>query len=183
MAIGKELTLINPLSRCLSKYFRSTQSLFQDIPYRGLNPGYFSSLIAILQLYSQRSSSLLASSYQVLIVLYQYFYNRVSMLFYCQGLLNIGHYKGEDCIFGFPSKLYQRSSSNYTDIQSAKLIQIIYYFLYRFLFGFSFSIRYRVSIRFEFRFFKYSFYSWILVLLVVLYTRLKLLLSLGRRSS
>ena len=28
IAIGKELTLINPLSRCLSKYFYSTQSLF-----------------------------------------------------------------------------------------------------------------------------------------------------------
>ena len=64
IAIGKELTLINPLSRCLSKYFYSTQSSFQDIPYRGLNLGSFPSLIIILQLYSQRSSSLLASSYK-----------------------------------------------------------------------------------------------------------------------
>ena len=63
-AIGKELALINPLSRCLSKYFRSTLSLFQDIPYRGLNPGSFPSLIIILQLYSQHSSNLLASSYK-----------------------------------------------------------------------------------------------------------------------
>ena len=63
-AIGKELALINPLSRCSSKYFRSTQSLFQNIPYRGLNLGSFPSLIIILQLYSQRSGSLLASSYK-----------------------------------------------------------------------------------------------------------------------
>ena len=64
IAIGKELALINPLSRCLSKYFYSTQSLFQDILYRGPNLGSFSSLIIILQLYSWRSSSLLASSYK-----------------------------------------------------------------------------------------------------------------------
>ena len=64
IAIGKELTLINPLSRYLSKYFYSTQSLFQDILYRGLNLGSFPSLIIILQLYSQRSGSLLASSYK-----------------------------------------------------------------------------------------------------------------------
>ena len=64
IAIGKELTPINPLSRYLSKYFSSTQSLFQDILYRGLNLGSFPSLIIILQLYSQRSSSLLASSYK-----------------------------------------------------------------------------------------------------------------------
>ena len=31
VAIGEELTLINPLFRCLSKYFYSTWSLFQDI--------------------------------------------------------------------------------------------------------------------------------------------------------
>ena len=62
IAIGKELTLINPLSRYLSKYFRSTQSSFQDILYRGLNLESFPSLIIILQLYSWRSSSLLASS-------------------------------------------------------------------------------------------------------------------------
>ena len=63
-AIGNKLALINPLSRYSSKYFYSTQSLFQDIPYRGLNLGSFPSLIIILQLYSQRSSSLLASSYK-----------------------------------------------------------------------------------------------------------------------
>ena len=64
IAIGNKLALINPLSRYLSKYFYSTQSLFQDIPYRGLNLGSFPSLIIILQLYSWRSSSLLASSYK-----------------------------------------------------------------------------------------------------------------------
>ena len=63
-AIGDELALINPLSRYLSKYFYSTQSLFQDILYRGLNLGSFPFLIIILQLYSQRSGSLLASSYK-----------------------------------------------------------------------------------------------------------------------
>ena len=64
IAIGNKLTLINPLSRYFSKYFYSTQSLFQDILNRGLNLGYFPSLIIILQLYSWRSSSLLASSYK-----------------------------------------------------------------------------------------------------------------------
>ena len=64
IAIGKKLTLINPLSRYLSKYFYSTQSLFQDIPYRGLNLGSFPSSIIILQLYSWRSGNLLASSYK-----------------------------------------------------------------------------------------------------------------------
>ena len=64
IAIGNQLTLINPLSRCLSKYFLNTQSLFQDILYRGLNLGYFPSLIIILQLYSQCSGSLLASFYK-----------------------------------------------------------------------------------------------------------------------
>ena len=63
-AIGKELALINSLSRCSSKYFRSTLSLFQDILYRGPNLGSFPSSIIILQLYSQRSSNLLASSYK-----------------------------------------------------------------------------------------------------------------------
>ena len=52
IAIDKELTLINSLSRYSSKYFYSTQSLFQDILYKGLNLGYFPSLIIILQLYS-----------------------------------------------------------------------------------------------------------------------------------
>ena len=42
---------------------------------------------------------------------------------------------------------------------------------------------YGVSIRFRFGFFKYPFYSRVLVLLVLLYTKLKLLLSLGRYSS
>ena len=64
IAIGKELALINPLSRYSSKYFYSTQSSFQDILYRGLNLGSFPSLIIILQLYSWRSGSLLASSYK-----------------------------------------------------------------------------------------------------------------------
>ena len=63
-AIGNKLTLINPLSRYSSKYFLSTQSLFQDILYRGLNLGYFPFLITILQLYSWRSGSLLASFYK-----------------------------------------------------------------------------------------------------------------------
>ena len=63
-AIGDKLALINPLSRYLSKYFRSTLSLFQDIPYRGLNLGSFPSLIIILQLYSRCSGSLLVSSYK-----------------------------------------------------------------------------------------------------------------------
>ena len=64
IVIGKELALINPLSRYLSKYFYSTQSLFQDILYRGLNLGYFPSLTIILQLYGWYSSSLLAYSYK-----------------------------------------------------------------------------------------------------------------------
>ena len=58
IAIGNELALINPLSRYLSKYFLRTQSLFQDILYRGLNLGYFPSLITILQLYCGRVRSL-----------------------------------------------------------------------------------------------------------------------------
>ena len=64
IAIGKELALINPLSRCSSKYFYSTLSLFQDILYRGLNLGSFPSLIIILQLYSWRSGNLLAFFYK-----------------------------------------------------------------------------------------------------------------------
>jgi len=56
-------------------------------------------------------------------------------------------------------------------------------FLYKFLFGFRFSIRYRVSIKFRFRFFKYALYSRVLVLLVFLYSKLKLLLSIGRYSA
>ena len=52
---------MNFLLRCSSKYFHSTQSLFQDIPYKGLNPGCFPSSSTILQSYSQYSASLLAS--------------------------------------------------------------------------------------------------------------------------
>ena len=61
------------------------------------------------------------------------------------------------------------------DIQSVKRALLIY----GFLFSFRFSIRYGVSIRFRFGFFKYPFYSRIPVLLVLLYIRFKLLLSLG----
>ena len=71
--MGKELILINPLSRYLSKYFCSTQSLFQDILYRGLNLKYFSFLIMILQLYSRCFSSLLASFYKNNFRYLQYF--------------------------------------------------------------------------------------------------------------
>ena len=60
-AIGKELALINSLLKYSSKYFRNTQSLFQDILYKGLNPGCFPSLSIILWLYSWYSASLLAS--------------------------------------------------------------------------------------------------------------------------
>ena len=60
IAMGKELALINPLFRYLSRYFYNTQSLFWDILYRGLNLGYFPSLIIILWLYSQCSTNLLA---------------------------------------------------------------------------------------------------------------------------
>ena len=63
-AIVKELTLINPLFRYLSKYFYSTLSLFQDILYWGLNPSCFPSLSKILQLYSWCSANLLASFYK-----------------------------------------------------------------------------------------------------------------------
>ena len=59
-AIGKELALINPLLRYSSKYFRSTQSLFWDILYKGPNPGYFPSSSTILWLYSRCSTSLSA---------------------------------------------------------------------------------------------------------------------------
>ena len=105
------------------------------------------------------------------------------MLFQYQGFLNIGYSNSKDYIFRFSSKLLQQGSSNYTDIQGIKLIRIVYSFLYSFLFRFRFSIRYRVSIRFRFRFFKYSFYSQILVLLISLYSKVKLLLSLGQYSS
>ena len=63
-AIGEELALINPLLRCLFKYFYSTLSLFYNILYRGLNPSCFPSLSIILQLYSQCSANLLASFYK-----------------------------------------------------------------------------------------------------------------------
>ena len=64
MTIGEELALINPLLKFSSKYFYSTLSSFQNIPYRSPNLGSFPSLIIILQLYSWRSGSLLASSYK-----------------------------------------------------------------------------------------------------------------------
>ena len=64
IAMGEELILINLLSKCLSKYFYSTCSLFQDILYRGLNLRSFPFLITILQLYNWRSGSLLASFYK-----------------------------------------------------------------------------------------------------------------------
>ena len=73
VVMGEELTLINPLSRCLSRYFYSTQSLFQDILYRGLNLEYFPSLIIILQLYSRHSASLSAFFYENAIRYLQYF--------------------------------------------------------------------------------------------------------------
>ena len=44
------------------------------------------------------------------------------------------------------------------------------------------GFRDRVSIRFGFGFFKYLFYSRILVLLILLYNKLKFLFSLGRYS-
>jgi len=48
-----------------------------------------------------------------------------------------------------------------------------------------FSVRYKVSVGFRFGFFKYPFYGRILVLLVLLYIKLKfrLLLGLGWYSS
>jgi hypothetical protein len=64
VAIGKELTLINPLFRYLSKYFYSTYSLFWDILYRDPNLKYFPSLIIILWSYSLYFSSLSASFYK-----------------------------------------------------------------------------------------------------------------------
>ncbi len=82
-------------------------------------------------------------------------------------------------MFRFLGELRQQGSSNYIDIQSVKRALIVY----SFLFSFRFSIRYRVSIRFWFRFFKYPFYYRVLVLLIFSYTKLKLLLSLGRYSS
>ena len=61
IAIGEELALINPLLRYSSKYFHSTQSSFQDIPYSSSNPGCFPSLSIILWLYGWCSTNLLAS--------------------------------------------------------------------------------------------------------------------------
>ena len=63
-AIGDKLTLINSLLRFSSKYFYNTQSLFQNIPYKGLNLGCFPSLSIILQLYDRYSGSLSASFYK-----------------------------------------------------------------------------------------------------------------------
>ena len=73
VAIDEELILINPLSKYSFRYFYSTQSLFQDILYRGLNLKYFPFLIIILQSYSWRSTSLLASFYENTIRCLQYF--------------------------------------------------------------------------------------------------------------
>ena len=86
-------------------------------------------------------------------------------------------------MFRFLSKSRQQGSSNYVNIQGIKLIRIVYSFLRSFLFGFRFSIRYGVGIRFRFGFFKYSFYSQVLVLLISLYSELKLLLSFRQCSS
>ena len=54
---------------------------------------------------------------------------------------------------------------------------------YSFLLNFKFRVRYKVGVKFGCGFFKYPFYSRILVLLVLLYTKLKHLLSVGRYSS
>ena len=62
--MGEELALINPLLRCLFKYFYSTQSLFYNILYKGLNPSCFPSLSIILQLYSWYSTNLLVFFYK-----------------------------------------------------------------------------------------------------------------------
>jgi hypothetical protein len=74
-AIGEELTLINPLSKCLFKYFHSTCSSFWDILYKNPNPKSFFSLIMILWLYSPRFSSLLTSFYKNDIRCLWYFIN------------------------------------------------------------------------------------------------------------
>ena len=73
IAIGDKLTLINSLLKFSFKYFYSTQSLFQNIPYRSLNLGYFPSLSIILQLYNWYFSSLLASFYKNTFRRLQYF--------------------------------------------------------------------------------------------------------------
>ena len=67
--------------------------------------------------------------------------------------------------------------------RASRVALIVYSFLYNFLLNFRFSIRYGVSIIFGFRLFKYPFYSRVLVLLVHLYTKRKLLLSLEWYSS
>ena len=64
IAIDEELALINPLLRCLPKYFYSTLSLFWDILYRGPNPSCFLSLSTILWLYSWSFTNLLAFFYK-----------------------------------------------------------------------------------------------------------------------
>jgi len=71
------------------------------------------------------------------------------------------------------------------ELLASNFLLVIYSVLYSFLFNLRFSIRYGVSIsvRFRFRFFKHPFYSRVLILLVLSYIKLKLLLSLGRRSS
>ena len=79
------------------------------------------------------------------------------------------------------------TSSNYIDIYKKgrglpanNFLLTIYSFLYSFLPSFRFSVRYKVGIKF--RFFKYLFYNKILVLLVLSYSKLKLLFSSGRYS-
>ena len=58
-------------------------------------------------------------------------------------------------------------------------VLVVYSFLYRLFFGFGFSIKYRVSIKFWLAFFKYLLYNRIQVLLIFLYSKLRLLLGLG----
>ena len=67
--------------------------------------------------------------------------------------------------------------------RNLRLVDLSGFSRFYFGFGFRFSIGYRVGIRFGFGFFKYPFYSRVPVLLVLLCAKLKLLLSLGRRSS
>ena len=51
------------------------------------------------------------------------------------------------------------------------------------MFNFKFSVRYRVSIKFGLGFFEYFLYGRILVLLIFLYSKLRLLFGLGWRGS
>ena len=140
IAIGNELALINPLSRYLSRYFRSIQSLFQDILYKGPNLGYFPSLIAILQLYSQRSSSLLASSYKNISKYLQYststFITGLVCFFSAKAFLILAIIIAKIIYLDF---LVSRASRVALIIQTSKVLSLF---------------RFRFSIRFRFRFFK-----------------------------